>query len=112
MASPPPPGGFCALVCPAPRLAPRLISIGTWGVDAAWEELELVGTIEAATRGMGIPRAEAPTTVPNLFVVPAYNEAANLPNLFRDLEARPGLFPDGSSVIVVDDGSADETAAV
>jgi len=71
-----------------------------------------VGTIEAASPGMGIPAAAAPAAMPNLFVVPAYNEAANLPNLFRDLEARPGLFPDGSSLIVVDDGSADETAAV
>jgi dolichol-phosphate mannosyltransferase len=50
--------------------------------------------------------------VPHLFVVPAYNEAANLPQLFRDLEERQQLFPDGSALIVVDDGSADETAAV
>jgi dolichol-phosphate mannosyltransferase len=50
--------------------------------------------------------------VPHLFVVPAYNEAANLPQLFQDLEQRQHLFPDGSALIVVDDGSADETAAV
>lgn len=49
-------------------------------------------------------------TAPNLFVVPAYNEEANLPRLFADLEARPGLFPAGSRLIVVDDGSVDNTA--
>jgi dolichol-phosphate mannosyltransferase len=46
----------------------------------------------------------------HLFVVPAYNEAANLPRLLADLEGRPALFPDGSRLIVVDDGSADGTA--
>ena len=55
---------------------------------------------------------ETPAAVPHLFVVPAYNEAANLPQLFQDLEQRQHLFPDGSALIVVDDGSADETAAV
>jgi dolichol-phosphate mannosyltransferase len=48
--------------------------------------------------------------LPNLFVVPAYNEAENLPRLFAELEARPALFPPGSVLIVVDDGSADGTA--
>ena len=46
----------------------------------------------------------------NVFVIPAYNEEANLPRLFADLEARPWLFPEGSRLIVVDDGSADATA--
>lgn len=46
---------------------------------------------------------------PNLFVVPAYNEAENLPRLLSDLEARPALLPPGSRVIIVDDGSEDET---
>jgi dolichol-phosphate mannosyltransferase len=46
----------------------------------------------------------------HLFVVPAFNEAANLPRLLADLESRPGLFPAGSRLIVVDDGSADGTA--
>jgi dolichol-phosphate mannosyltransferase len=46
---------------------------------------------------------------PLLFVVPAYNEADNLPRLLADLEARPELFPSGSRVIVVDDGSEDGT---
>ena len=46
---------------------------------------------------------------PNIFVIPAYNEADNLPRLLADLEARPELFPHGSRVIVVDDGSTDAT---
>jgi dolichol-phosphate mannosyltransferase len=45
-----------------------------------------------------------------LFVVPAYNEAENLPRLLADLEARRAQFPVGTRVIVVDDGSADGTA--
>lgn len=48
----------------------------------------------------------------NVFVVPAYNEQANLPRLFADLAIRPWLFPQGSRLIVVDDGSADSTAAI
>lgn len=50
--------------------------------------------------------------VPNLFVVPAYNEEANLPRLFADLESRPELFPVGSRLLIVDDGSQDDTAAI
>ena len=46
---------------------------------------------------------------PNLFVVPAFNEIDNLPSLLDDLERRPDLFPDGSRLIVVDDGSSDGT---
>ena len=42
--------------------------------------------------------------------VPAFNEADNLPRLFSDLECRPSLFPVGSRLIVVDDGSTDGTA--
>src|SRR3954447_13192009 len=65
---------------------------------------------------------EAPVTKPlavpappvgecrHIFVVPAFNEADNLPRLLADLEKRPALFPAGSRVIVVDDGSADGTA--
>jgi dolichol-phosphate mannosyltransferase len=53
-----------------------------------------------------------PSDAPNLFVIPAYNEAENLPRLITDLEARPALFPDGSRVIVVDDGSTDGTPEV
>jgi dolichol-phosphate mannosyltransferase len=46
----------------------------------------------------------------NVFVVPAYNEVENLPRLLADLEARPSLFPEGSRLIIVDDGSQDGTA--
>src|SRR5436309_12116003 len=55
-----------------------------------------------------VPRNYRPS-LPLLFVIPAYNEADNLPRLLVDLEARPALFPPGSRVIVVDDGSADGT---
>jgi len=50
--------------------------------------------------------------VPHLFVIPAYNEEANLPRLFQDLEARPTLFPPGSRLLVVDDGSQDATVSI
>jgi dolichol-phosphate mannosyltransferase len=53
-----------------------------------------------------------PLMSPTLFVVPAFNEEANLPRLIEDLEARPYLFPPGSRAIVVDDGSSDGTADV
>ena len=49
---------------------------------------------------------------PNVFVIPAYNEEPNLPRLFDDLESRPALFPPGSRVIIVDDGSEDRTAPI
>ncbi len=51
-------------------------------------------------------------SVPNLFVIPAYNEEANLPRLFKDLESRPALFPPGSRLLVVDDGSRDSTVNI
>jgi dolichol-phosphate mannosyltransferase len=47
----------------------------------------------------------------NVFVLPAYNEEANLPGLLADLASRPELW-EGGRVIVVDDGSADRTTAV
>jgi dolichol-phosphate mannosyltransferase len=47
----------------------------------------------------------------NVFVLPAYNEEANLPGLLADLSARPALW-EGGRVIVVDDGSDDRTTAV
>ena len=64
-----------------------------------------------APRPQPVPPPYRPAC-PCLFVVPAYNEADNLPRLFDDLAARPELLPAGSRVIVVDDGSVDETAAV
>jgi dolichol-phosphate mannosyltransferase len=53
-----------------------------------------------------------PVTTPILFVVPAFDEEQNLPRLIADLESRPALFPFGSRVIVVDDGSRDRTAEI
>jgi dolichol-phosphate mannosyltransferase len=50
--------------------------------------------------------------VPHVFVIPAYNEERNLPRLFADLETRPSLFPAGSRIVIVDDGSQDETCSV
>ena len=47
----------------------------------------------------------------NVFVVPAYNEAQNLPRLIADLESRPELWQ-GGCLIVVDDGSDDGTAEI
>lgn len=55
------------------------------------------------------PRSSFEPTGPVCFVVPAFNEAENLPRLLADLEARPALFPAGSRLIVVDDGSEDGT---
>jgi len=52
-----------------------------------------------------VPRA-------NVFVVPAFNEEANILRLLADLQSRPVLFPPGSRVVVVDDGSSDDTAAL
>ena len=48
----------------------------------------------------------------HVFVIPAYNEEENLPRLLADFENRPELFPPGSRVLIVDDGSADGTAEV
>jgi dolichol-phosphate mannosyltransferase len=55
-------------------------------------------------------RSRVRAAVPNLFVVPAFNEIENLPRLLEDLEARPELFPEGSRLFIVDDGSSDGTA--
>jgi dolichol-phosphate mannosyltransferase len=56
--------------------------------------------------------ASLPETTPIIFVIPAFDEEENLPRLFADLEARPALFPPGSRVIVVDDGSRDRTVDI
>jgi dolichol-phosphate mannosyltransferase len=46
-----------------------------------------------------------------LFVIPAFNEEANVPRLLADLESRPDLWR-GGRVLLVDDGSSDNTAEV
>jgi dolichol-phosphate mannosyltransferase len=47
-----------------------------------------------------------------IIVVPAFNEEANVPNLMRDLAERPELWRDGGHIILVDDGSSDNTVEV
>ena len=43
-----------------------------------------------------------------VFVIPAFNEEANVPRLLADLESRPQLWQ-GGRVLLVDDGSTDNT---
>jgi dolichol-phosphate mannosyltransferase len=45
-----------------------------------------------------------------IFVIPAFNEEANVPRLLADLERRPALWS-GGWVVLVDDGSSDGTVA-
>lgn len=45
-------------------------------------------------------------------VVPAYNEQANLANLFRELEAATGASTHDYRIVLVDDGSQDATAQI
>jgi dolichol-phosphate mannosyltransferase len=47
-----------------------------------------------------------------VFVVPAFNEGANIAGLLSDLAARSEFFPPGSRLLLVDDGSSDDTVAV
>jgi dolichol-phosphate mannosyltransferase len=47
-----------------------------------------------------------------LFVIPAFNEEENLPNLFTDLAETSDLLGPGSRIFIVDDGSSDETQSI
>ncbi len=58
------------------------------------------------------PQRAEESAVRHVFVIPAYNEEENLPRLLADFENRPELFPPGSHVLIVDDGSSDRTADV
>lgn len=51
-------------------------------------------------------------SAPIIFVVPAFNEAENIPRLLTDLEQRSALFSEQSRLIFVDDGSSDGTAEI
>ncbi len=65
------------------------------------------------TTAVRVDESRLPPAAPaNLFVIPAFNEADNVPRLLADLETRPELFPAGSRLILVDDGSSDDTVAV
>jgi dolichol-phosphate mannosyltransferase len=71
-----------------------------------------ISVIEEFPLGAELPAADA-TFVPArpvVFVVPAFDEAENIPRLFADLEAHAELFPPDSRLIIVDDGSSDGTA--
>jgi dolichol-phosphate mannosyltransferase len=57
----------------------------------------------------GRPEDELPATASCTFVVPAYNEEANILRLLDDFAARFDRLPVESRVIVVDDGSSDST---
>jgi dolichol-phosphate mannosyltransferase len=46
---------------------------------------------------------------PLLFVIPAYNEEANIERLFEDLESHTEITGAAARIVIVDDGSADAT---
>jgi glycosyltransferase involved in cell wall biosynthesis len=58
------------------------------------------------------PTAERPARPALSCVVPAYNEAANLPGMLEELITQLGALTDRWEIIVVDDGSRDDTARV
>jgi dolichol-phosphate mannosyltransferase len=59
--------------------------------------------------GDGTPATAAASVA---IVVPAYNEQANLDNLFRELEAATVISANRYRIVLVDDGSIDDTAAM
>ena len=64
----------------------------------------------AASAAFAEPRNGEAALPPCIFVIPAYNEEANILRLLDDLAARPELFETADGrVIVVDDGSDDST---
>ena len=66
----------------------------------------------STTRSTAVARSRATTSTSLVFVIPVYNEEANLPRLLAEFEARPALLGDGSRVILVDDGSRDRTPEI
>jgi len=77
-------------------------------VSAIASTWELRGN-DPAGKAARVAKTRVRAGVPNLFVVPAFNEIENLPRLLEDLERRPELFPQGSKLFIVDDGSSDGT---
>ena len=73
------------------------------------ELVALVGHQDPLPDAAGRPRT-AGGLLMAIFVIPAFNEEANVPRLLEDLESRPALWRDGW-VVLVDDGSSDGTVA-
>jgi dolichol-phosphate mannosyltransferase len=69
-------------------------------------------TQQSATPAAALQRTARQEPPQLLFVIPAYNEQENLPNLFSDLLATSALLGAGSRIFIVDDGSADDTPAL
>jgi dolichol-phosphate mannosyltransferase len=69
-------------------------------------------TKQIATPAAALQRTARREPPQLLFVIPAFNEQENLPNLFSDLLATSALLGAGSRIFIVDDGSADETPAI
>jgi dolichol-phosphate mannosyltransferase len=67
--------------------------------------------MEMTTRAAG-EGTKAESRPQLLFVIPAFNEEENLPNLFADLAQTSDLLGVGSRIFIVDDGSADDTSAL
>src|SRR5947207_14522568 len=88
-----------------------------YGVEIA-AKLEAVPARDQSTRqddSTAVVAPLPPTFAPStalVFVVPAFNEEANVPRLLADLESRLDVLPDRSHLIVVDDGSEDATASI
>jgi undecaprenyl-phosphate 4-deoxy-4-formamido-L-arabinose transferase len=85
----------------------------TWGVGCVWPP-ETPGT-PAASLGLGLSHDPGECGARSLLdlsvVVPAYNEAANLPELLRRVTAAVSSLGT-CEVIIVDDGSSDESWSV
>jgi dolichol-phosphate mannosyltransferase len=73
------------------------------------DDIDSLSGLDAAQT---LSRGHVPADAPILFVIPAFNEAENLPRLLRDLQSRPDLVGGQNRVIVVDDGSSDGTADI
>jgi dolichol-phosphate mannosyltransferase len=63
----------------------------------------------AERSGDGNDRLVAVDQASLVFVVPVFNEAANVPRLLADFESRPELFHARGRLVIVDDGSTDGT---
>lgn len=78
-------------------------------VRARSDGLTSDGLTGASPIPRGRPEGDLPATASCTFVVPAYNEEANILRLLDDFASRFDQLPVESKVIVVDDGSDDST---